>query len=400
MSDSLQIARILLSRLQPFSYCAIDLTDPETGDPLTDVCLLGVDDAGKSVLLSQLCHSVDLAVPPDVPDPASAREALVLTQFKWNDRLVYQARRGSPRQNSPADVLWLNESVHEIDGWHDLGENPPGFDEFRERFGHCGLGEDEVPPQPPRAFFGADSSLVDSCDTKTLHAFLESIVDEREREYRSFLELPENRERTVAEAEEEFETARPSLLPVLQDLWSSMLHKPIRINPEKCAVSPAADVAARGAQSLLLRTGCLLRQCFRRPDEAGFLFLDEPETGLHPAAALNVVKLYRSILGTRRTQLFAATHSPLIASQFSPQQRVRLGSGDGDRVAASRGIAPEGSDPNQILKRDFEIEEALGKKTSSVEQTLQAGRAAHDIDEQDEDELADLIDEASWVRKP
>jgi hypothetical protein len=62
------------------------------------------------------------------------------------------------------------------------------------------------------------------------------------------------------------------------------------------------------------------------------------------------------------TQFFFATHSPIIASQFHPDERIILEFDEQGKVEARKGVSPEGDDPNDVLIQDFGLENILGKK--------------------------------------
>lgn len=90
------------------------------------------------------------------------------------------------------------------------------------------------------------------------------------------------------------------------------------------------------------------------------MLVDEPEASLHPNFLYDIVDVYQSVcVGS---QLFFATHSPIVAAQFKPEERVILEFDENRFVTASRGSAPEGDDPNDLLQRDFHVRSVLGKE--------------------------------------
>ena len=56
-----------------------------------------------------------------------------------------------------------------------------------------------------------------------------------------------------------------------------------------------------------------------------------------------------------------ATHNPIVAAQFEPHERVVLDWNDDGSVSAHKGVAPKGDDPNDVLRKDFELPELMGK---------------------------------------
>jgi predicted ATP-dependent endonuclease of OLD family len=83
------------------------------------------------------------------------------------------------------------------------------------------------------------------------------------------------------------------------------------------------------------------------------VLFDEPERSLFPDVQQILVKYYTALASD--AQFFFATHSPIIASAFDPCERFILHFDENGQVNAQRGIAPEGDDPNDILRQDFRM---------------------------------------------
>ena len=83
------------------------------------------------------------------------------------------------------------------------------------------------------------------------------------------------------------------------------------------------------------------------------LFMDEPENGLFVDMLYNYFDNYLNFITPENTQLFVATHSPIIASQFEPEERVILYFDEAGNVRAKRGSAPIGDDVNDMMMNDF-----------------------------------------------
>ena len=87
-------------------------------------------------------------------------------------------------------------------------------------------------------------------------------------------------------------------------------------------------------------------------DTTGTVILfDEPERSLFPDIQRELVKYYMSL--APEAQFFFATHSPIIASAFEPCERFILYFDEQGGVKCHNGVAPEGDDPNDILRQDF-----------------------------------------------
>ncbi|MBC8155086.1 MAG: ATP-binding protein [Bacteroidetes bacterium] len=83
----------------------------------------------------------------------------------------------------------------------------------------------------------------------------------------------------------------------------------------------------------------------------GVVLFDEPERSLFPDIQRIIIDYYTSL--APEAQFFFATHSPIIASAFEPCERFILYFDENGEVKFRNGVAPEGDDPNDILRQDF-----------------------------------------------
>ena len=90
------------------------------------------------------------------------------------------------------------------------------------------------------------------------------------------------------------------------------------------------------------------------------ILFDEPERSLFPDIQRILVDYYISL--APKAQFFFATHSPIIASAFEPCERFILHFDENGEVKCHTGIAPEGDDPNDILRQDFDMAELMLQK--------------------------------------
>ena len=88
------------------------------------------------------------------------------------------------------------------------------------------------------------------------------------------------------------------------------------------------------------------------------------KNSLYPDFLFELVEIYQQIIldkrGENNTQLFFATHNPIIAAQFKPYERIILKWNEDGTVKANKGTTPEGDDPNDILKKDFGLPQLMG----------------------------------------
>lgn len=92
----------------------------------------------------------------------------------------------------------------------------------------------------------------------------------------------------------------------------------------------------------------------------GVVLFDEPERSLFPDIQRKLIAHYTSLAPT--AQFFFATHSPIIASAFEPCERFVLYFDENGEVNFHNGVAPEGDDPNDILRQDFNMADLMLQK--------------------------------------
>jgi len=389
MSDSLKITRIFLSGPTPFRKCLIDLSDLESSEPLNEICITGPNGTGKAMLLRQLRASAEFRSPR--LDTDAWTDSLVVTEFHHQGRRVFQARPGVFDEEAGSAVLWLHDSFENED-WKSLN-----FFEVRERFGFLQVSEDERPVLQDSMAFGSEVESAASREADALGNFLAGIGRSRDEEFSRSLRLPENREKTVAEIETEFNESQQDLFQLLGAFWSKSVPG---LAEELATDGDFMSKLARfepGIRSLLLRTGKLLRE--QGEEGVNFLFLDGPENGLDPATALQAVDIYRAALGSDEAQIFTVTDSPLVATEFEPTNRIRLEKEEDGALSAVRGEAPKSASLTEILERDFKLETVVEGEVDASTPENKPEAEPVEPEEQDEDELADLIEQASWGRK-
>lgn len=206
-------------------------------------------------------------------------------------------------------------------------------------------------------------------------------LKKREDDFRKFQEATPDK--TYRQHKEEFEKAHPNPLIELAEIWNQFLKvsnlyfdvenakAPTQLTENlEAHVRSGLDHSVVGYNSLssgtknfLFQIGHLFALYFNRKIERGLLLVDEPEKSLFPDFQSDLIyDVYEQIIDVNSTQFFVATHSPIIASQFDPAERVILDFDEQGKVYARKGIVPEGDDPNDILYKDFGMESLYGKK--------------------------------------
>lgn len=408
MAELHHLKRLILSRYRQFHHCAIDLTDPETGTVLPDLCLIGPNGSGKSTLLAELYQAIEPdSAPLTIPGDDLA-DALVLAKYGTDGDDLYLARNP---HTGVGDALVFSAAIEQSEKWEVFTASPLTFTEFRDQFSDEMIDGPAPAPAPGRssAWFSPLVALVDGRPADGFDGFIAKHLQERDDDYHRYLKRPENREKTIAEVEREFETHSPYVLTALKEIWGSVMQSSalqFDLNrPNAPVIAGNGDAFSFShlsppTQGLLIQLGQVYSQYFGHELREGYLFLDTPETGLHPEMLQSLIDLYRTILFTQKAPLFVATHSPLIASQFPPSRRFRLKLNREGVVSLFPGVAGEGSDPNQILKSDFEVDKLQSAPRATAIKSGRYSQLKRAIQEsENQDELADLIDEVMTIRK-
>jgi len=205
-------------------------------------------------------------------------------------------------------------------------------------------------------------------------------LKKRDNDFLEFQNLEEYQNRTVREVREEFDSKHPKILDSLAKLWDEILGKaglefdaagasnPIQLTDNLKAYIKLKSTGERinyndlstGIRNFIFKVGHIYSLYFNRNVESGVLLVDEPENSLFPDFLYDLVDIYLRI--THNTQIFMATHNPIIAAQFEPYERFILEFDDQGHVQARRGTVPVGDDPNDILSKDFGVRSLLGKE--------------------------------------
>jgi hypothetical protein len=205
-------------------------------------------------------------------------------------------------------------------------------------------------------------------------------VKKRENDRVLFENQPENLDKSKRQLIKEFDKSYPDFLKALSEKWNVVLEKanlyfdyqhaklPIQLHDNLEAYIKVRDSESvlayaklsSGIRHLLLRLGYLLALYHKRDIKSAIALFDEPENSLFPSILYDLIKVYTDT--APNTQFFFATHSPIIAAQFHPDERIILEFNEEGRVEARRGVSPEGDDPNDVLVQDFGLENILGKK--------------------------------------
>lgn len=401
MPETARITRIILSRFRQFGYCDIPLKHPETGEPLSRVCFLGPNGIGKSTVLEQLFR---VFAPEDSLSPSSD-DALILVKINIANETAFRASNGANHERP----IWFQGNIEDSTRWSSLEKNPPGFHEFVERFSDYALQSIPEFDTSGLAWFSPGKNSIDGDSVTGFREFLEARELDRAASYHEFLKHPDNRDRTVAEIDAEFAAAHPNVLESLQDLWNPVLEPAfLEFNPADNGTLTSRQTGdeipfsslSTGLRNHLLRIARLHAHFFQEPDSDGFLFLDDPDTGLNPDLARSQMQFFHDLFSNRSGQIFATTHSPRVASLFEPEERITLRFDSGRGVAVGEKITPEPVELATPPEEDPETDTGPITRpipTPNQERLAQIKRAMEETE--DQDELADLLDEMMALRR-
>ena len=401
MPDTPRITRIILSRFRQFGFCDILLTHPETGDPLSRICFLGPNGIGKTTVLDQLFCVLS---PKNAPIEAASEDALILVGIEIDGEHLFRASDGTNHEHP----VWFQGNLEDSSRWSSLENNPPGFQEFIERFSDYTLSADPDIPTDSLAYFSPGKNTLNGSSVAGFREFLEAREIDRAASYHEFLKHPNNRDRTVAEIDGEFAATHPDVLESLQELWEPVLAPAfLEFNPADSGSLASTqtgdeivfDALSPGLRNHLLRIARLHAHYFEQPSWAGFLFLDDPDTGLNPDLARGQMQFFHDLYSDRPGQIFATTHSPRVASLFAAEERISLQFDSERGVAIGEKIVPKPAEPEEEpepnpISETGPITRPIS--TPDQERLAQIKRAMEETD--DQVELADLLDEMMALR--
>ena len=215
-------------------------------------------------------------------------------------------------------------------------------------------------------------------------SYLSLICGRREEERANYETLPENINKTKARLIDEFDKLSPKILNNLAKVWNEILdsaglefdvngaNNPYQLKDNLKAYIKLKknnriiryNELSTGIRNFIFRIGHIHSLYFNRQIDRGFLLIDEPENGLFPDFLFDLMRIYQNIVldknGNNNTQMFFATHNPIIAAQFKPFERIILDWKEDSSVMAKKGVSPVGDDPNDVLSSDFELKDLMG----------------------------------------
>jgi AAA15 family ATPase/GTPase len=395
----LRIRQLKLKGIRQFRDVTLDFTDPTTGKPLDRVCLIGGNGTGKSTILRLLACEKVLGIPTTMPRWGAklGKNASIQVEFEDDSRAclfgpLNQLKWGTSEY--PATVFYENQEICPI-AFSDAEKQKNWITKIQNLVTvYC----------PPDSEVSPNSAKITDLPTTSLNSALKflkkpstkfvvgqdkvadfwllliALIKDREARLIEYNRLPENQHRTIAQVEKEFLENNPDILKELATFWQPILQKaglkfdyekasqPVQLTDnlkayihlaEDNAILPYAELST-GIRHFLFRLGHLLTIFRYHREQGGVVLIDEPENSLYPDFLFDLLSYYERTAPS--AQMFFATHSPIVAAQFRPEERFILEFDSERGVVVRRGVTPEGDDPNDILLRDFAVRTLYGEK--------------------------------------
>jgi predicted ATP-dependent endonuclease of OLD family len=404
----MKICKIIIKDFQQFKDFELDLTHPETGEPLDKVCFIGSNGTGKSTLLKDLNDliCVQNLMNSSGPEKDFRRHFKIVYLVKEDGKHFYESVYKLAPNNNGDYKIAFSEKVFELyNGEESIINNPNYKFQFSDEKGFTFENNTNdlaiyVPSEQNDNVFNnindvpttslnealklfKDFPFKHEVSSNTISQFwtlLIYLIKNRESEMIKLQEKPENQDKTIKQLKDELDKIHPKILEGLADIWNKILAKaglefdvekastPVQLTENLQAYIKLINSDTKipynqlssGIRNFIFKVGHIYSLYFNRNIERGFLLIDEPENSLYPDFLYDLIEIYQNII--QNTQMFIATHSDILAAQFEPYERFILEFDEHGYVQARRGTAPIGDDPNDILYKDFQVKNLMGKK--------------------------------------
>jgi predicted ATP-dependent endonuclease of OLD family len=415
----MKICSIRIKGFQQFDDLFLDFTHPETGEPLDKICFIGANGTGKSTICSLINEIVSRN------SSFFLDRCNVIIEFKYEEERFFYFNYREPRYGTYycfSDSIAEEQSNWFDNVIIKKGENGPFnlnpdfkkhtlHQEFVSEFNsllHSNNAQKTIIFSPSESNNNSylnvkgvplttlnhsleyfknfpNHHIVSNENVNEFWTVLIYLIKKRDNEREEFENNEQNLNKTKLHLIEEFEKISPKILDKLAELWNRILSSmnleldvetaksPIQLNDNLHAyiINKTTkeriryDQLSTGIRNFIFRVGHIYSLYFNREIENGFLIIDEPENNLFPDFLYDLIEVYQEIMidknGNNNTQFFVSTHSPIIAAQFEPYERIILKWDENAHVYAEKGYAPIGDDPNDVLTKDFELRNLMGK---------------------------------------
>lgn len=409
----MKFRKIHIKGFDQFQDITLDFTNPEDGKALDKICLIGKNGTGKSRILKEVILQSILRIYPEYIDKTINLTHIIPTNLSFllivdvefdDENLSIVFPRRNKNSESQSGVYY--STIHENLNWIELYQETSNLDHVSdykylkngyntilgkidligykpsESRNNLALGLNDVPQSSVNEAQKLFSNIpkFHEISNATINSFWRNVIyliRKRDSDYKVFQNA--NKKKTIEEVEKLFDKENPKFLKKLAILWNKILDNANLYFDEENANDPvqlednlkayikhkgtdskvAYNQLSTGIRDFIFKLGHIYSIYYNREVESGILLIDEPENSLYPDFLYDLIENYQSI--THNTQLFFATHSPIIASQFKPHERLILEFNEDGSVFSRKGVAPEGDDPNDILEDDFLVKSIMTK---------------------------------------
>lgn len=421
----MKICSIHIKGFQQFQDTFLDFTDPETGEPAEKICFIGPNGTGKSTLL-ELINSLLGENPYSprinkwgfifikiksqgkafslIKGNDSTKIYLISNDVERYDLLENELKKTEidyvklykllsafvPESNQlhsrgMKGGIWKN-FLFDTSGQSDLSIYSPAESQTSSYSQIEDVPKSSVSEALPLLKGVPARHEVSADKVNEFWKFLIYHIKKRENDRNEFENSKENLDKTKRELIQAFDQVNPKILDSLAKIWDKILapanleldvdgaSNPIQLTDNLQAYIKLKSTGERieyhqlstGIRNFIFRIGHIYSLYFNREIKRGFLLIDEPENSLFPNFLFELVETYQEIIkdknGENNTQVFMATHNPIIAAQFKPHERIILEWDEEGSLVVMKGKAAEGDDPNDVLKQDFHLPHLMGKK--------------------------------------
>jgi hypothetical protein len=405
----MKICSIHIKGFKQFQDTYIDFTHPETGEPVNKVCFIGKNGTGKTTILRIINEFVN----SNYFENCLLKNYLIKIQVNKHfffifRNIIYPYNRAIEKsfdlidgsEESFKDFIMSKTDVSlnklDFEAWQNIYKIWEQKDYLHiyapsESVQNHLMNINDVPQSSVNEALQLFQHFpnyheVSDQNIQNFWTLLIYLIKKRDEEQQIFENKLENLSKTKRELLDEFEKINPKILDKIASLWNKILEKAglefdvenanspiqltdnlkayIRIKETKTQI-PYNELST-GIRNFIFRVGHIFSLYFNKEVKNGFLLIDEPENSLFPDFLFELIETYEEIVydknGENNTQIFMTTHNPIIAAQFEPYERIILDWNENGTVKASKGITPAGDDPNDILEKDFNLPNLMGKK--------------------------------------
>jgi predicted ATP-dependent endonuclease of OLD family len=410
----MKFRKIYIKGFDQFQDITLDFTNPSDGKALDKICLIGKNGTGKSRILKDLILINILKINPNTklealgnpPIISTPKDITVIIDVEFQNQNLTIIYPPKSKYSANYGNVFYSE-IHEMSNWIeeyldlkniDLVEKYRYFEDTpkiilsnfdnviympSESRHNLAIDIHDVPKSNVNDAQKLFSNIpkFHEISNSTINYFWRNVIylmRKRDSDYKAFQN--ENKKKTIEEAEKLFDKQNPKFLKELSILWNKILKNANLFFDEENANDPiqlednlkayikhkgtdktiAYNRLSTGIRDFIFKLGHIYSLYFNRNIENGLLLIDEPENSLYPDFLYEIIEYYQNI--THNSQMFFATHSPIVASQFKPFERILLDFNEDGSINARKGTAPEGDDPNDILEDDFLVRNIMTKE--------------------------------------